>query len=253
MKLDQYFISLKQKVLSTFQTAFPEITISPDQIKLEKTPDNEQGDFGIACFPFAKALKQAPVKISAAVAEKFDSDEQIEKMEAVGPYLNIFLRKDNFARCVCCTVLETKERFGSSNIGKDCRVMVEYSSPNTNKPLHIGHVRNNFIGMALANIMSFSGYEVIKANLINDRGIHICKSMLAYKKWGQGATPESTGKKGDHFVGEFYVRFEQELKKEREQYASQKEIDLQAQKANIALKRKEIQACKDSKTKKTAS
>src|SRR5690606_39050335 len=94
------------------------------------------------------------------------------------------------------------------------RVMVEYSSPNTNKPLHLGHVRNNLLGFSVSEIMAASGYEVIKANLVNDRGIHICKSMLAWQKFGNGETPESTGLKGDKLVGNYYVKFDQEYKKQ---------------------------------------
>ena len=92
--------------------------------------------------------------------------------------------------------------------------MVEYSSPNTNKPLHLGHIRNNLLGFAVSNILEANGKKVIKTNLVNDRGIHICKSMLAWQRWGNGETPQSSGKKGDHLVGEYYVRFDQEYKKQ---------------------------------------
>lgn len=224
--LELYTARIKERVHRQLALKFPESAVSLADIQLTKPPDLELGQFACPCFPFAQKLKLSPAQIASALADNFDGDEYIGKLECSGPYLNIKVDLANFARHVCESVFAQGDNFGRNETGKGQKAMVEYSSPNTNKPLHIGHVRNNLIGMALSNVLEFSGYKVIKANLINDRGIHICKSMLAYQKWGDHTTPESSGVKGDHLVGQFYVRFENALKEERESFAAQKGIDL---------------------------
>jgi arginyl-tRNA synthetase len=245
-ELGQYLLGLKESLAASVQQKFPDSGITAGDIVLEKPPSLELGEFAYPCFNLAKKLKKNPALVAAAVAENFVATSSIRKLEAAGPYLNIQVEAGQFIGVVCETICKSKENFGRSQDGKGRRVMVEYSSPNTNKPLHIGHVRNNLIGMALANVLEFCGYGVVKANLVNDRGVHICKSMLAYDKWGNDTTPQLSGVKGDHLVGQFYVQFENALKKEREEYAASK---------NIALKkfgkdyekslREEIKACKD--------
>ena len=122
--------------------------------------------------------------------------------------MNFFIDKEKWFKLTVQAINKAKQKFGNAKVGKDRRILIEYSAPNTNKPQHLGHLRNNFIGMAMANFYFATGYDVVKINLINDRGIHICKSMLAYDNWGENKTPESTKTKGDHFVGKYYALFE---------------------------------------------
>lgn len=176
------------------------------------------GDFAIECFSLAKELGEAPEKISKSLAEAIKPDEVIKEIQAVGPYLNFKVNKTLLFKEVLEEIFSEKENFGNSETCPEPsrRIMVEYLSPNTNKPLHLGHIRNGVLGMAISRLMESVGYKVIKANLINDRGIHICQSMLAWKKWGNAETPESAGIKGDHFVGKWYVRYHQEANKNPE-------------------------------------
>ena len=225
MDMSSYILQVKQAIFNQIRQNFDSGDLSPETMALEKPPSAELGDFAVGCFELSKKMKKSPVAIASALAKDFPSNPLIESVSAVGPYINLKMERGSFVETICRTVLERKKEFGRNETGKGKRVMVEYSSPNTNKPLHIGHVRNNLIGMALSNIIAFCGYEVIKANLINDRGIHICKSMLAYRKWGNGVTPKSSRKKGDHLVGEFYVRFDEELKRERASFLKEKGID----------------------------
>ena len=160
-----------------------------------------------------KGIQDAIAKISKLVSN-ISSDEIIEKVSIVGPYVNYKVNNSVYFGSILSEVIEKGDLFGSSKIGLGQKVMVEYLSPNTNKPLHLGHLRNGSLGMSVSNILSFNGYDVVKSNLVNDRGVHICKSMLAWKKWGQGETPQSAGLKGDHFVGKWYVRYSQEEEKD---------------------------------------
>ena len=169
-------------------------------------PTIEMGDFAIECFSFAKQLKKAPVVVAKELVDELNKSDTAV-FEAVGPYVNVKLEGDNLFSNICKKGIEPFPKNGQT-------VMLEYLSPNTNKPLHLGHMRNGVTGMAVSSILDFAGFNVIKANLINDRGIHICKSMLAWKKFANGATPESEGKKGDHFVGDYYVLFSQKVKED---------------------------------------
>lgn len=190
---------------------------SPEELAsfLEQPPKPGMGDWALPCFKLAKQLKKNPNQIAAELHRQLAEKKpaEIEKMEVAGGYLNFFVQKKALAESVLTAVLKQRQKFGWNSNGRKKNVMIEYCAPNTNKPLHIGHLRNQAIGMALAHVQEANGFRVIKANLLNDRGIHICKSMLAYQKFGQGKTPESTGKKPDHFVGDFYVRFNEEAKK----------------------------------------
>ncbi len=176
-------------------------------------PDVFLGDFSFECFPLAKELKESPENIAKKIAANISLAEPIEAAQAVGPYLNFKFDGRFLLKEILSEIFSQKEDFGNSKIGEEKLVIVEYLSPNTNKPLHLGHVRNGVLGMAIVNLLESVGYKVIKANLINDRGIHICQSMLAWKKWANGETPESVGIKGDHFVGKWYVRYHQEASK----------------------------------------
>lgn len=204
---------LKSSFLALVEEKY-DVKIDEKLINIEKSPNPEFGDLGIGCFPLAKELRMSPVKIAADLESMTDNIKYAKSLKAVGPYLNIKLDSDSFIKSICENVSAQNDEYGKSDYGIDKNIMVEYSAPNTNKPQHLGHVRNNVLGMSVSNLLENAGYNVLRVNLVNDRGIHICKSMLAYQEWGDGKTPESENTKGDHFVGEYYVRFEKELQKD---------------------------------------
>ncbi|MBI2671017.1 arginine--tRNA ligase [Candidatus Woesearchaeota archaeon] len=176
-----------------------------DIIKLlEVPPDKDLGDFSFPCFELAKRYKKSPTQISEELKNKIPKSKLIKKIEIKNGYINFFIEEKELISYTLNNIQKNKQKYGSSNTGKKRLVMIEYSSPNTNKPLHLGHVRNNVLGMSLSNLYEFSGYRIIKTSLVNDRGIHICKSMLAYMKYGKNKIPD---KKPDHFVGDFYALF----------------------------------------------
>jgi arginyl-tRNA synthetase len=172
---------------------------------LEVPPDLSMGDYAFPCFFLAKEKKESPVKIAKELSAQIAPTKLVSKIEPKGPYLNFFIDKPAFAKHVLTEEPEMAKKKGS--------VMIEFSSPNTNKPQHLGHVRNNSLGMAVSRILSWEGYKVVKSSLINDRGVHICKSMLAYQKWGNNQEPDM---KPDHFIGKFYVMFSQAAEKDPE-------------------------------------
>jgi arginyl-tRNA synthetase len=179
--------------------------ISKEEIsRLVEVPPNENlGDFAFPCFPLARAFRKSPAAIAEELKKKLDGAPGLEKVNAVTGYLNLYLDKKTLARNSIAVV--AAEDFGRQAVAR--RVVVEFASPNTNKPLHLGHLRNISVGEATARILSFCGNRVVRTSINNDRGVHICKSMLAYAELGGGATPESAGKKSDHFVGDYYVLF----------------------------------------------
>jgi len=172
-----------------------------------------EGDITVNCFRFAKALGKSPDEIASAAEGILSAHPDVAKAVKLKAFVNVTLKgsavhRDSVAN-VDGILASVKLQAGSTK-----RILVEYSAPNTNKPQHLGHVRNNTIGMSLCSILKRAGHEVLPVNLINDRGIHICKSMIAYQRFGDGATPKSSGVKGDHFVGDFYVKFNDELRKQ---------------------------------------
>lgn len=181
---------------------------------LETPPKPELGDLAFPCFSLAKQLKQKPQDIAEDLQKKLGELNGISKIETFNGYLNFFTDSSKISSNLLKDILRKRERFGRTSFGKGKKIMVEYSAPNANKPLHLGHLRNDSLGMALTNLLEFSGYKVVRANLVNDRGIHICQSMLAYEKWGQEKTPEDAELKGDKFVGNFYVLFHQKAKEQ---------------------------------------
>lgn len=208
---------LKEAILGAVKNAYQEGFghEAPDQaLALSWPPDISYGTFAVPCFNLAKVLRMKPDEIAAVLAAKLQPSDCVLTGTAEGPYLNVVVPNQTLFGTVCRESKELGDSFGNSQLGNGQRVMVEYLSPNTNKPLHFGHVRNGVLGMAMANILAATGSVVVRANLINDRGVHICKSMLAYQIWGNGQTPESTGEKGDHFVGRYYVLFEKEFEQE---------------------------------------
>jgi len=179
---------------------------------IEYTPNSDFGDFTFSCFNLAKVLKKSPAEIAKQLSEKIKLSEQLEKCVATGPYLNFFSNKKLFVEEVLAEIYKKGSKFGEAKFGKGERVMVEYYSPNTNKPLTIGHARNIFLGWTISRLLKFTGHKVIEATLYNDRGIALAKTIVAYQKWGKNSTPKTEHKKSDHFVGDWYVRFGQEAK-----------------------------------------
>ena len=178
------------------------------EIILEIPPELNLGDYALPCFGMAKELKKSPNKIAEELKSKLKLSEHIEKIEAKGPYLNFYVNKSFLAKHTLSKVKDEKDKYGAGkNKGN---VVVEYCGPNTNKPLHLGHIRNMALGYSICRILKFTGSKIHPVNIVNDRGIHICQSMLAYKKWGGNKKPE---KKGDHFVGDYYVMFSKESEK----------------------------------------
>ena len=206
--------SIKTEILTAIETACQNrFGQKPEALKLGYPPQVELGDFTVECFPLAKQFRQNPAQIAQAIAAEIEPSESIEAVRAVGPYLNVKIHNHVLFGDVCDEIVRQGERLGNTNMGQGQRVMVEYLSPNTNKPLHLGHIRNGVLGMGVSNLLEATGYTVVKANLVNDRGVHICKSMLAWQKWAEAGTPEIANTKGDHFVGDWYVRYAQEEKK----------------------------------------
>jgi arginyl-tRNA synthetase len=183
-------------------------------VPLELTRKDQTGDFTVVVFPLLRISRKKPEDTANEIGEFLQKElTSIASFEVIKGFLNLTLSHSYWL-----SILEQvigDEKFGFTQADENSPLMmIEYSSPNTNKPLHLGHIRNNLLGYSLSRIATATGRKVVKTNIVNDRGIHICKSMLAWKKWGEGQTPESTGKKGDHLVGDFYVKFDQEFKKE---------------------------------------
>ncbi len=184
-------------------------------VAAESPPDPRLGDIGFPMFPFSKALRMGPPQIAAAVAERLSIAGPAlpaGSARAVGPYLNVSLDRPSIA-AEALGAITTGAAFGRSSSLAGTRIMIEFSSPNTNKPLHLGHLRNDALGESVSRILRANGADVLKINLVNDRGVHICKSMLSYMVYGGGRSPEDEGKKSDHFVGDYYVKFN-DLKKD---------------------------------------
>ena len=183
-------------------------------------PKSDMGDAAFPMFPYAKAAGKAPAIIAKDImAELSEKPHPEGEMLVAGPYLNIRFDIPSLADAILSEAEEKDQEYGHVTDLAGKRVMVEFSCPNTNKPLHLGHMRNDSLGQSVSELLKAAGAEVMKVNLINNRGVHICKSMLAYKLFGNGETPESTGEKGDHFVGRYYVRFadwEKEVEKRKE-------------------------------------
>ena len=197
-------------------------TVAPESIVVQNAPNPEMGDLGAPMFAFAKALRMAPPQIAAGLVAKI-TDKSLGEFIAVGPYVNVKLDKSGAASPILKAIKSQGGSYGSTGSdGKKPlagrRVMIEFSSPNTNKPLHLGHVRNDALGESVSRILKAAGADVYKVDLINNRGVHICKSMLAYKLFheAKGDTPEGLGMKGDHFVGQCYVEFDKYLKGEKD-------------------------------------
>ena len=194
-----------------------------------------EGNLTIVTFPWVKAARKSPEQVGTEIGNWLvDNEPAVSRFNVIKGFLNIVI-EPTYWNAVLRHVLETPDYGLTAATDESPLVMVEYSSPNTNKPLHLGHVRNNLLGYSLAKILAACGNRVIKTNIVNDRGIHICKSMLAWQKWGNGATPESTGKKGDHLIGDFYVEFDKHYKAELKALKEQGMSDEEAEKASTLM------------------
>ena len=207
MKLEEILIPQVQEAVQSLYG----IEITAEQVQLQKTRAEFEGDITLVVFPFVKAARKAPAVVAQELGEKLVGG-LVEKYNAVQGFLNLSISQAYWLEQL--QSIASAENYGqlSRGEGEKPLMMVEYSSPNTNKPLHLGHVRNNLLGYSIAKIQEANGWNVVKTNIVNDRGIHICKSMLAWQKFGNGETPENSGKKGDHLIGDYYVRFDIEYK-----------------------------------------
>ena len=221
-------ISLEQHISSLAKSAVKalyNVDAEDSQIQLQKTRPEFEGNITLVVFPFVKLARKAPAQVAAEIGEwlKANGEGLVAKFNAVQGFLNLSISDAFWVEQL--KAIDADANYGRFNRpdntptpcgegrgGVSPLMMVEYSSPNTNKPLHLGHVRNNLLGYSIAQIQEANGWKVVKTNIVNDRGIHICKSMLAWLKFGNGETPESSGKKGDHLIGDYYVRFDKEYK-----------------------------------------
>ena len=187
---------------------------SEQMVQLQKTRSEFEGSVTLVVFPFVKAARKRPEDVAQEIGEYLVSHSGVvEKYNVVKGFLNLTIAYEAWQELL--RQMDSDAHYGEKAAGEDSPlVMIEYSSPNTNKPLHLGHVRNNLLGWSLARIMEANGNKVVKTNIVNDRGIHICKSMLAWLKWGNGETPETSGKKGDHLIGDYYVLFDKHYREE---------------------------------------
>ena len=201
---------LSQHIKSAFKSQFQ---TEIDRIEFQATRKDFEGDITVVTFPMLRMVKMNPVQLGEQLGTYLVAcSDEVVSFNVVKGFLNLVLSDTYFFQLF--RRIQSVEKFGFISAAQSDAVMVEYSSPNTNKPLHLGHIRNNLLGFSIAEILKASGKKVYKTQIINDRGIHICKSMLAWQRFAQGQTPESTGIKGDKFVGNFYVKFDQEYKKE---------------------------------------
>ncbi|MCQ2313171.1 MAG: arginine--tRNA ligase [Paludibacteraceae bacterium] len=206
------------------------IEVEDKMIQLQKTRPEFEGNITLVVFPFVKAARKAPAVVAEEIGQRLQSG-LVSKYNAVQGFLNLTIASDFWLSQL--DAIAKDDNYGLLP-KRNQLMMVEYSSPNTNKPLHLGHVRNNLLGYSIAQIQKACGWRVVKTNIVNDRGIHICKSMLAWKLFGNGETPESTGKKGDHLIGDYYVRFDKEYKAQVAELMS-KGLDEDAAKAQAPL------------------
>ncbi|MDR1524687.1 MAG: arginine--tRNA ligase [Tannerella sp.] len=209
-------MSIEKKLPEAVSAAVKELyNVEAEQVSLQKTRKEFKGHLTLVVFPFLRASRKSPELTAQEIGTYLVSNnpELVAGFNVIKGFLNLTVGSVCWLEALnqihACPEFGRKEATGQAPL-----VMIEYSSPNTNKPLHLGHIRNNLLGYSLSEIMKANGYRVVKTNIVNDRGIHICKSMLAWQKWGEGVTPESSGKKGDHLVGDFYVLFDKRYKEE---------------------------------------
>ncbi len=218
-------MTIEEKLIAGVQQAVKALyglEATPQQVQLQKTRDEFEGQLTVVVFPFVKAARKSPEMVGDEIGQYLTQNvaDVVAKYNVVKGFLNLVISDAPWIALL--NQINAEEKYGFTPVTEQSPlVMIEYSSPNTNKPLHLGHVRNNLLGSALARIVEANGNKVVKTNIVNDRGIHICKSMLAWLKWGNGETPESSGKKGDHLIGDYYVAFDKHYREEVKQLVAQ--------------------------------
>ena len=218
-------MEIASKITTAVQAVIEElygVQVPEKMVQLQETRAEFEGQLTLVVFPFLKMSKKAPEATAQEIGEKLVEKvpEVISKFNVIKGFLNLVINPAQWIELL--ESIQQNPTFGFTPVTEQSPlVMIEYSSPNTNKPLHLGHVRNNLLGWALANVMQANGNKVVKTNIVNDRGIHICKSMLAWLKWGNGETPESSGKKGDHLIGDYYVAFDKHYREEVKELVAQ--------------------------------
>ena len=198
--------------------------VTEKDVQLQATRKDFAGDLTVVVFPFTRHSHKSPEETGKELGEYLKRNiDEIRDYNVIKGFLNIVISSAYWIGVLNSVAAELKYGYAKEASGR--RYMIEYSSPNTNKPLHLGHIRNNLLGWSVSEIQKANGHEVRMVNLVNDRGIHICKSMIAWQKFAEGATPESAGMKGDHFVGDYYVRFDKEYKAQIKQLREEKGLD----------------------------
>lgn len=232
MNLKSY---IKEQSIQAIENLFQQ---KVEDVEIQITKDEFEGDYTLVVFPFVKLVKQKPEEIANKIGSYLTAKEEFVAFNVVKGFLNLSLNPTVFTQLLKEKYLVKDFKLTIKHTEK---IMVEYSSPNTNKPIHLGHIRNNLLGFSISNILKAAGNEVLRGQIINDRGIHICKSMLAWKKYGDGETPQTTGIKGDHLVGKYYVIFDQKYKDEIQSLISSgMDADEAKKKAPILLEAQEM-------------
>ena len=232
MNLKSY---IKEQSIQAIENLFQQ---KVEDVEIQITKDEFEGDYTLVVFPFVKLVKQKPEEIANKIGSYLTAKEEFIAFNVVKGFLNLSLNPTVFTKLLKEKYSVKDFKLTKKHIEK---IMVEYSSPNTNKPIHLGHIRNNLLGFSISNILKAAGNEVLRGQIINDRGIHICKSMLAWKKYGNGETPQTTGIKGDHLVGKYYVIFDQKYKEEIQSLISSgMDADEAKKKAPILLEAQEM-------------
>ncbi len=237
MSTEQFIQEKAQGVIESLYGVKPDISL----VQIQKTRKEFEGDYTLVAFPLLKMSKKSPEITCQEIGDALTkSCPEVKGFNVVKGFLNISLSLEYWANVLNSIIADKEFGFKQAN-SNDKPVVVEFSSPNTNKPLHLGHIRNNLLGFSISRILEKSGKRVYKVNLVNDRGIHICKSMIAWLKFGNGETPQSSGKKGDHLVGDYYVRFDKEYKTEISHLVAQGMTEDEAKtKAPILLQAQEL-------------
>ena len=230
---------IQTRITTVFSKAFHDtfgVEIKSTDVNIQKTRPEIKGDFTINVFPFVRFAKKSPEETATALGEIIKAQlPEINSFNVIKGFLNFCISDTYWLKSFQSAASETN--YGFTEVDKTAKpVLIEYSSPNTNKPLHLGHIRNNLLGYSIAEVLRAAGTNAIKVNLVNDRGIHICKSMLAWERWGKGETPDTTKTKGDHFVGEYYVMFDQRFKTEVKNMVDRGTLEENAIKQSVLLK-----------------
>lgn len=230
---------LTQQVLEAVKACYG-VELTEKDVQLQETRKEFAGDLTVVVFPFTRYSRKSPEETAKELGEYLKQNiEEVETYNVIKGFLNVVISSAYWIEVLNDVAKEEKYGYAKEPSGKT--YMIEYSSPNTNKPLHLGHIRNNFLGWSVSEIQKANGHNVIMVNLVNDRGIHICKSMIAWEKFANGATPESMGTKGDHFVGDYYVRFDKEYKAQIKELIEQGKTEEEAKKeAPILLEAQEM-------------